>query len=442
MGFLSKLWRKDGPRDAVQPPESGATASPSNEAPIAQASLSTALPAEARRRTLLIVGSEGQISEAADPGLSLRPETWATIPIGREQVLDLVKSEQADEVLFARGSCDGASLGLINHLGQDHPRLLRFLWNPPADEEFRRRLMNPPPVFLANDLDPQELDEVLTRAFLVEDLIVNDSIRKLLPKIRVLPTLPDIYSKIVSELRSPDASMEVIAGLISNDPIITAKILHVVNSVEVGLSRTVSSAFEAILLLGAERVAALVLVARLFTELSANTCPKLDWPSEWNHSMQVGWLARRLMERQVRDARAADLAFTAGVLHDIGRFLLAANFPTHYEVVLEQGKLLGDLLQAEVDLFEVTHAQFGAVVLGKWGLPFPIIEAVAWHHAPSQSKSRAFGPLAAVHAANHLVRERQKSGSQATFDPHYFKDLGMPDYIEDWRREDQIKSGS
>src|SRR5439155_20411384 len=137
------------------------------------------------------------------------------------------------------------------------------------------------------------------------------------------------------------------------------------------------------------------------------------------------------------EAEVVGQAFTAGMLHDIGKLLLAANLPEGFKEALATARREQmQLWDAERAVFGATHGELGACLLGIWGLPMPIVEAVALHHYPSRFLSKQFCPLTAVHVANALEHEIQKDNQslvRAGVDTNYLTELGLEQRFEVWR---------
>jgi HD-like signal output (HDOD) protein len=113
----------------------------------------------------------------------------------------------------------------------------------------------------------------------------------------------------------------------------------------------------------------------------------------------------------------ADAAFTAGLLHDIGALVLLYAAPPDYVRSLERAKQLGgDSAAAEREIFGVTHAEVGAYLLGLWGIPFPIVEAVAFHHRPNEVALESRPLVSAIHIASGLVEEMTDAGGKTRTD--------------------------
>ena len=150
--------------------------------------------------------------------------------------------------------------------------------------------------------------------------------------------------------------------------------------------------------------------------------------------MQVAIFARAITYAETKDAKVAEAAFTAGLLHDIGKLVLAANVPEMYGTVrrLELSKKISQR-EAEVIVLGTTHAQLGACLLGKWGLPLPILEAIAWHHEPERCTDKGFSMLAAVHAANAFAQEGSEDAVHHRIKLEFLLRIGLGDCRNRWR---------
>jgi putative nucleotidyltransferase with HDIG domain len=277
----------------------------------------------------------------------------------------------------------------------------------------------------------------LKRAERLREWMSVPAIKKLLPMIRKLPAEPKLYSQVSEELQSPMGSMNVVANLISQDPIMSAKILQVTNSAFFGRAE-VTDISEAVMVLGSERVRSLVLLAGVFSQYSGSVCPGFSAEPIWSHSLQVGFFARAIAQGETQNMRLGDTAFTAGLLHDIGKLILAANVPEMFEAVLRTQKN-GKMSQREAELVVMgtTHAEVGACLLATWGLPQPILEAIAWHHEPERSTEKGFSLLAAVHVANAFSQEvgfGSEPGVRSRIHVEYLKEIGVGDSRERWRQ--------
>jgi HD-like signal output (HDOD) protein/CheY-like chemotaxis protein len=388
------------------------------------------------RRLLYVSGDEQErgrfVKLLADQG------GWAvTCGQSAANALELFERDAFDGVVAEPELPDADGPKLLDEIVKRSPRTVRFLRRPAEDKTPVKSAHAQPPYVLGRELAAALLDETLMRSFLLETWISNDAIRVLLPQMQKLPALPSIYNRVVSELQSPDASLETVARLIATDPVMTAKMLQLVNSAFFGLPRSVTSPVDAVMFLGSERTKALILVAHVFSQFDETKCAGFSVDAQWRHSMETGSFAQTIVTHQLNDTKLAELAFTAGLLHDLGKLLLAANLPEKYSHAINSAHHRNlPVRETETEVFGTTHAELGACLLGIWGLPLPILEAVAWHHVPLRSLDREFSLLTAVHAANALVYEKHGDIGEEranAMDLNYLGRLGLLDRRNPWR---------
>jgi HD-like signal output (HDOD) protein len=256
-----------------------------------------------------------------------------------------------------------------------------------------------------------------------------------------LPSLPALYVQIVEELNDPSATIEHIGKIVSQDLAMSAQFLKLVNSAFFGLSRPASSPSEAAMYLGIDTIKALILSIHTFSQFNdLNGCTfKLD--ALIHHSLRTAARARDIARLEDATQKIANECFVAGMLHDIGKLLMAANYPGDYDRVTRLMEEDGQSsCQAEKEIFGVSHASVGGYLLGLWGLPVTVVEAIALHHSPHRTSSPSFGPLAAVHAANVFEHERTvtlRADAENELDCPYLGALGLKERVPVWRETGQ-----
>lgn len=194
-----------------------------------------------------------------------------------------------------------------------------------------------------------------------------------------LPSLPEVVNYLIRALNDDGANLETLAHHINSDPAIVARLLAAANSVNTGLSKRVHSTGQAILLLGADRIANIVLASALIYRYDTHTSG-FNARLLWQHSLGVATCARVLAEQTGIDP---ELAFTSGLLHDIGQLLMYTASPTHFLQALDR-HLNEDipLFIAERAVFGYDHCDAGRVLASTWKLPTNIIDAIGAHHEP------------------------------------------------------------
>jgi HD-like signal output (HDOD) protein len=223
---------------------------------------------------------------------------------------------------------------------------------------------------------------------------------------------------------------------VAKDPALTARLLQTVNSAFFGLTHRVADPTEAVTILGVETAKSVLLCVQVFTHFEGIQAGNLSAESLWKHSLSVAGLCKQITLAETGDRARADEAFTAGLLHDVGKLLLACNLPQDYDLVLETARQSqSPLCQVERQTFGATHEEVGAYVLGLWGLPIPVLEAVGFHHRPQERAGDSFALLTAVHVANSIVHFLHPDGSTllpATVDLDYLDKLGLQSRQSTW----------
>lgn len=358
---------------------------------------------------------------------------------GSAEALKMMEPVAFDVVVSDIRLAGGAGLELFNEVKHRFPRTSRIVISGLNDQEEVARSLGSTHQFLPKPFDVKTLKSTLDRICGLDSYLKDEKIKDLIGQFSALPSFPSLYIEIMKELGAEDPSVESIAGIIARDPGMTAKMLQIVNSAAVGLSRRIGSPFEAVQFLGLTTVRSLVLSAHIFSCFEHSNLKRFSVSQLWNHGMKTGRLACMILQLEQADPGDVEDAYTAGMLHDIGKLMLADSLPEPFQKALELSAERQIFLhEAELEVFGTTHAAVAAYLLGLWGLPATIVEAVAFHHAPSRSDLRAIGPLAAVHVANAIEHELSKGEprSQATtLDLGYLAAARLDGRLELWREE-------
>ena len=152
----------------------------------------------------------------------------------------------------------------------------------------------------------------------------------------------------------------------------------------------------------------------------------------WNHSLKVALAARKLARFEKLPLEQSEESFVAGLFHDIGKLVLAANADAEYLAGMKRVRAEGiSVVQMEHEIFGATHADIGAYLLGLWGLPDSVIEAVELHHSIELAHEKSFSPLLAVHLAQCLDPETSRV---ADLNRAYLKEIGLDERIGEWQK--------
>jgi len=193
-----------------------------------------------------------------------------------------------------------------------------------------------------------------------------------------LPPFPAVALKALNLMAGTDTSLLDLCNLIRCDPAFSAAVLKIANSPLVAFSKHITSVLQASMLLGFQRLRSLVITVGLKAYLKDPFSPILQ--SCWRHSVACAMVAERTASRIGFDR---DFAYTAGIMHDIGRIAMAATMPQAYARVVETGAdRPHDLLQTEWELCGIDHCQAGRALVAAWNLPEAFLEVTSSHHEP------------------------------------------------------------
>jgi putative nucleotidyltransferase with HDIG domain len=223
-------------------------------------------------------------------------------------------------------------------------------------------------------------------------------IRFKVENIDTLPTIPGALKKLLKVLENQKVSLNEIGNFISSDPVLTTKVLKMVNSPIYGFPGRISSVSQAVILLGLNVVKGLLLGVSVF-ELMQKSMAGL-----WEHSMGCAIAARLIAKK--KGLKEPEEVSVAGLLHDIGKVVLILQFHEHYEYATKEAEDKGIIIsEAEKNIFSITHADVGTWMTQKWRFPGNLIDVIRYHHKPHLSR---IAPVetSIVHLSDILVRAR------------------------------------
>jgi HD-like signal output (HDOD) protein len=350
-------------------------------------------------KRILFVDDEPMLLSGLERSLrSMRKEWEMEFAPGGRQALEVLARAPFDVVVtdMRMAGMDGAEL--LEQIKAKYPRIMRFVLSGQSDRETILRSIGPTHQYLSKPCDLEELKQKIAQAFALRELLENPTLKEIVSRLDTVPSLPSLYVSLTDALRQADVTVAKIASIVKQDMGMTSKILQLVNSAFFALPCHISSPHQAVSLLGIDNIRAVVLSVHVFSELEGNPNSKLA--ALWPRSLTTAGFARAIARAEHSPQRLEDDAFAGGLLHDIGRLVLASVCSAQYADVLEnvqREKIT--LAEAELQTFGCTHAEVGAYLLGLWGLPDAVVQAVAWHHTPSRSGASAFSPIIAVHVA-------------------------------------------
>ena len=350
--------------------------------------------------------------------------------------LATLEIEPADVVVTeirAQG-LDGAEL--LRRVRDRWPAAVRLILSGQTAQELVMRALPVTHQFLTKPCDVGQLQQVVNRTCTLQARLYSGGVLAALGSLKSLPSVPRLYQQLSADLDSGRATPKSVAAIIEQDMAMTVRLLQLVNSAYFGLSRRITHVRDAVTLLGFEPIRMLIASSELFRGMS-KMCSPIGFSLEalQEHSQRVGAVATTLLT----DRELSRTVLCAAMLHDIGQVVLAVSMPEAYArsraIAAKNGLRLHE---AEQQVFECTHADIGAHVLSLWGLPTPLIEAVAFHHQPALACDKQFGMAGAIHVADALDHARHDAAGQSsgalheTIDRDYLRAVGKLDALPGW----------
>ncbi|MGD9579978.1 MAG: HDOD domain-containing protein [Vampirovibrionia bacterium] len=240
---------------------------------------------------------------------------------------------------------------------------------------------------------------------------VQEKINMVLRKVKDIPSLPEVVTKIMELVSNPTSSAAELSQVIAHDPGLTTRVLRLVNSAYYGFPKQISSVQQAIMILGFTTMRGLVLstsIFKIFTPKDSKTGRTIDYKQFWKHSISTALCARVIAEK-IKMPEIGD-AFSCGILHDIGKVVLDQYDHSDYVEVFKllKPKYTSDqLLEAEEHVIGINHANIGYRVADKWNLPMNLSETIRCHHKPMGSMSH-MRMVSVIYVANKFANIIEK----------------------------------
>ena len=351
-----------------------------------------------------------------------------------EQALAYMAGQAVDVIVTDMRMPGMDGVELLRQVVARFPATIRLALSGHSDQEMLIKVAGLAHQYLSKPCDTDTIKSTVRRSLALRDHFQNKTLDRLVSRMNTLPSLPHNYTEIQQEMLKAEPSLQRVAEIISRDAAMTAKVLQLVNSAFFGTARRVADPLQAVSLLGLQTVSALVLSVGVFSQLEEVQLGSFSAEALIAHSLHVGNLARKLAGDHTKNEALWGEAYVAGVLHDVGKLILANNFSSQYDELIctavECGYTLSEL---EREAFGADHAELGAYILGLWGIPAALIEAVAFHHEPSKAQSNDCSALTFVHTANILAHGDNGDSSLPGIDEAYLNSVGVLKDFPRWR---------
>jgi HD-like signal output (HDOD) protein len=382
-------------------------------------------------KRILFVDDEPALLDALRGRLRGLRSHWEMVFVeSGSRALTEMEHRRADVVVADMRMPGMCGTELLTTVRDRWPETIRIVLSGYAEAEQSAQLLSVAHQYLSKPCDAQQIEAIVMRCLQLHELLRDPGLRALVGRIRNLPAVPRTYARLRKAMEGPDVSVREISRIVYEDAAIAAKVLQVVNSAFFRLARRISNVEQAVSYLGFNAIRTLAMSVEVFSLWSKDAalgCLDLELLQERAHGVAAA--ARALGQ----SANVADDAVLAGLFHNIGYWVLLQECPGKVADALATARAQHlPLHQAERQVVGASHAEVGAYLLGLWGLPHSVIEAVAFQHSPQRVAQTSFDVLAALVVAQRLVLSDRPIApdvvecAEITVDDRYLQSLHAP----------------
>jgi HD-like signal output (HDOD) protein/ActR/RegA family two-component response regulator len=311
-----------------------------------------------------------------------------------------------------------------------YPQTVRLVLSGHAEARSIMRAVGTAHQYLAKPCESGALKAAISQTYMLRHLLSSDRLAQLVGGVDTLPSAPKAFQEILACLQRPTASVADAAKIIGRDVAMTANVIKLVNSAFFGARRPVGTADRAVAYLGLDTLGALVLGHGVFKSGVTTGIAGFSLERLWQHSLDAAAAARMVALSQKLPQARADEAFLGGMLHDVGKVVFATRLAAASDGLAASVEDASAQMQAH-------HAEVGAYLLGLWGFPNSIVEAVAFHDSPSKATGDGLSLPALMHIADRLVHQSNTEDTSAAgeLEPGLLEGLGLADRWPVWLAE-------
>lgn len=355
--------------------------------------------------SVLFVDDEPQVLRGLERMMDVSDLEWeCDFASSGQEALEMLAENKFEVVVtdMRMPGMDGAEL--LERVSEKYPNMIRIVLSGEADESSVLKAVGPMHQYLSKPCDPALLKATLHQAFTMRNTLNSPELRKAVSKLPRLPSIPEAYARLTELIRDENCLLTDVGDLLEQDLAMTAKTLQLVNSANFGLTKSIASPRQAVTILGLSVIQSLVLSTAIFDTYSTARLPRgFSQRKQSDHALRVARASQQIAITEKLGNEVAGLAFTGGILHDVGKLVLAAADPEKYELVLSESEVGGMTAnECEQKHFGADHAAVGAYLLSVWGLPQSAVEIVAFHHSTTLQRPTVFRALDCVVAANMI----------------------------------------
>lgn len=386
-------------------------------------------------KRILFVDDEPRVLDGLRRMLRPQRNEWdMAFALGGEAALDHLGAHEIDVIVCDMRMPKVDGLTVLRYVREHAPQVIRIVLSGQTDLAVMSRSVHIAHQFLAKPCEPATLKSAIERVCEFQTLVQDPRLLRVVGQLGELPVLPRAYAELSEALENPETSMRDIVRIVERDIGLAARCLQITSSAFYGLPRRVTTLDQAVSYIGTAVLRDLVLTSEVFSSFKSGgrlTQGRFEWFER--HACLVANLAKCLLD----DRELSQQAFLAGMLHDLGRMVIETS-GAEVQLIGEVDGLGRSVGAAPAPNGEpgISHAEIGAYLLGLWGLPHAIVEAVAYHHRPEHASAARLDVVGAVYIANLLAHEVADQSIDLLDAPgaaELLNALGVEGQVSTWR---------
>jgi len=378
---------------------------------------------------IVFVDDEARVLQSMQRALDSMRADWSMVFVasGAAAQEELAKTP-ADVIVSDAGMSYMDGWQLLREIKICHPQMARLILSGPADPSSIMRSVGVAHQYLAKPCESAALKAAISQTQRLRRLLSSKWLQQFVSSDDALFRAPKVFQDILACLQQPTASVAEATQIIGRDAAMTANLIRLANSAFFRSRQPVTTATRAIACLGLDTLGALVLGHSLFKSGIATGMTGRSLEGLWQHSLDTAVAARTVAVCEKLSPARAEEAFLAGMLHDVGKMLSATR--------LTAATAVSPSVEEAAVQMKAHQAEAGAYLLGLWGFPACIVEAVESYHSPSQKRADGLNLPRLVHIADRLAHQRHAECSGQPFkrclQPELLETLGLEHRWADW----------
>jgi HD-like signal output (HDOD) protein len=357
------------------------------------------------KKTILFVDDETRVLKGIRRSLYPLQQDWDMVFVDSGPAALEAMRQKPPTVIVADMRMPGMNgYELLKTVQQQYPEVVRVMLTGQPDKGMYQEVMSVSHYFLWKPTSFEVFDRLFKHIQELNVIMQNEPLQKLIGSLAAIPSPPEIYFELTDLLEKEYTDSARIAEVINKDMSMAMQVLKLVNSAMFGFEREIDTLEVAITYLGIDTIRILVLAQHLFPKAERERRQALALDSLWDHSLHTARLAYEISQKNTTSQNVNNYAYLAGLLHDIGKLLLATQLSDVYATILQETQESGKPQhEVERERLGVDHSAIGTYLACLWGLPRTIVDAMAFHHAPDPLSTIITSPVTeAVWHANRI----------------------------------------